>query len=910
MSADHYSPQNPDYYLAAVYLDEFHLLDSFPPQLDQTDIRFSLAQAIKHSKAGQLDVSKHYWDIFWLNPKPKNSLKDLALLEYATHQVRISQLGVADSIYQILLEQISNDQLTDSILMAAVFEQKGLLDCLTSNYTNSQDYLEKSGSLWEILNQNHPWRASYQNHYGILLTALGKYDEAEETLFLARKLATMGGKGYENIFYDATSNLGTLYRLLGDFSNAEVFYNQAGEWYQRKGLYLEYATSLNNIGLIYDELDSIEVAIDYLKKAAAVYEEKLGTQNQTYATLLNNLAGLLDYQEDYDQAVSFYQQAIQTVESTLGIQNIYYTTMLNNLALTYENIGEPSSAEPLYLKAIKIRKQVLGDQHPLYAELLYNLASLYSYYYPEKALTLFKECNQLELRLMKYYYATFDEATRINYLDDIQIAFEKYYSLAVQLKQKSTLVDMANFSIATKGLASEYSRDLRKLFDNPKNQANHIFNSWLILRDSLAKVLVMNNDQRNSKDISIQDLVLETEQLEKEWIRDLELSMSPERTYIQLINSMKSDEVIIDFIHFEQFKNGEWTDTIWYYAILIDPEKTVPEIIKMIDEPSIKRLLDQGLSHQNMDAQLNALSEIVLNPLLPYLSGKKKISISPSGVLYRIPFPGLVANRQYLGQKYEIEIFSHLRNFSENHEDRRHSGLSALLIGGLNFGSFQQMNVSFPFLPGTKLEIEQIASKLNTKGWKLHTLVGNQATRSKTMSLMTESSAHVIHLATHGFSYEYVHNNDIGDLTLRNRIATSTNPLLRSGVALSEINAYWSAENQFIEDESGILTAFDIANIQLPQTKLVFLSACESGVGDIHSKEGVFGLPRSFQLAGADQVIYTLWNIDDQITNKFVHHFYKKFVRHQNTKKAFRWAQIKMARKHNPYFWSGFTLLN
>jgi CHAT domain-containing protein len=372
---------------------------------------------------------------------------------------------------------------------------------------------------------------------------------------------------------------------------------------------------------------------------------------------------------------------------------------------------------------------------------------------------------------------------------------------------------------------------------------------------------------------------------------------------------MKPDEMIIDFIHFERFKYGEWTDTIWYYAILIDPKKKVPDIIKITDESTIIRLLDQGLNHHNMDSQLKTLSEIILNPLLPYLKGKKKISVSPSGALYRVPFSGLVANRKFLVQNFELDILAHLRSFRANEEERP-SGPSALLIGGLDFGPSRQINASFPPLPGSTMEIKQIGSKLNSKGWITHELVGDQATRTKTMSAMAGSSAQILHLATHGFSYNYIQNDDVGDLTLRNRIVTSTNPLLRCGLALSQINDYWSAPNQVIEDETGILTAFDIANMQLPHTKLVFLSACESGVGDIHSKEGVFGLPRSFQLAGADQVIYTLWSIDDQITNKFVQYFYKHYLRINNTKKAFRRAQIKMSRKYNPYFWSGFILLN
>lgn len=111
--------------------------------------------------------------------------------------------------------------------------------------------------------------------------------------------------------------------------------------------------------------------------------------------------------------------------------------------------------------------------------------------------------------------------------------------------------------------------------------------------------------------------------------------------------------------------------------------------------------------------------------------------------------------------------------------------------------------------------------------------------------------------------------------------------------------------------EEGLLTAYEISQLDLSQTELVVLSACETGLGDLKEVEGVYGLLRAFNLAGANQLIMSLWQIPDRETKDFMLSFYKNWINDKSTiRRAFQKTQIEFRQRFvNPYQWAGFVLL-
>ena len=134
--------------------------------------------------------------------------------------------------------------------------------------------------------------------------------------------------------------------------------------------------------------------------------------------------------------------------------------------------------------------------------------------------------------------------------------------------------------------------------------------------------------------------------------------------------------------------------------------------------------------------------------------------------------------------------------------------------------------------------------------------------------------------------------------------------MLRSGLIFSGANKAWSNPNYESDStDDGILTALEISNLDLSEAKLVVMSACETGLGDIKGSEGVFGLQRAFKLAGAKNIIMSLWKVPDAQTKELMKLFYENCFNGLSVSDALRAAQKEMSKKYPPYYWAAFKLL-
>jgi CHAT domain-containing protein len=178
-------------------------------------------------------------------------------------------------------------------------------------------------------------------------------------------------------------------------------------------------------------------------------------------------------------------------------------------------------------------------------------------------------------------------------------------------------------------------------------------------------------------------------------------------------------------------------------------------------------------------------------------------------------------------------------------------------------------------------------------------------------------SPRILHLATHGFFL--VDQNGTGSADLRDLGASPSagsgrlsgkgleNPLLRSGLALAGANTWLQRGSIPAEAEDGLLTAEDVTGLDLADTELVVLSACETGLGEIHVGEGVFGLRRAFTLAGARTLVMSLWKVPDRQTEELMIDFYQRIQAGQGRAEALREAQLALKARHpEPLYWAAF----
>jgi CHAT domain-containing protein len=217
--------------------------------------------------------------------------------------------------------------------------------------------------------------------------------------------------------------------------------------------------------------------------------------------------------------------------------------------------------------------------------------------------------------------------------------------------------------------------------------------------------------------------------------------------------------------------------------------------------------------------------------------------------------------------------------------------------------SARMQGVRFTPLPGTRGESVRVASLLEVDP----TLEG-----AATEAIVKQTRGpRVLHIATHGFFLEADENTArLGARGLKFRPESDAqvrddNPLLRSGLALAGANTGGAA------GEDGVLTALEASSLDLRGTQLVVLSACETGLGEVDSGEGVYGLRRAFQLASSETQVMSLWEVDDAATETLMIAFYERLARGEARADALRAAQKqlrKSKRYAHPYYWAAFIL--
>lgn len=249
----------------------------------------------------------------------------------------------------------------------------------------------------------------------------------------------------------------------------------------------------------------------------------------------------------------------------------------------------------------------------------------------------------------------------------------------------------------------------------------------------------------------------------------------------------------------------------------------------------------------------------------------------------------------------------------------------------------QNVHVDKPWrpIPYTELEVNDIVKILAQSNIKTHIFKGQNATEEsfKLYNSANTSGSSVIHFGTHGyfFSEGRISENKQESVPIYTQYEMSNtsvhvlhpghskesafevnkNPMLRSGLILAGGNMGWHGDSTIKDKEDGVLTAYEISQMNLSDVELVVLSACETGLGEIHGNEGVYGLQRAFKIAGVRYIIMSLWQIPDKQTKVLLTKFYEKWISGKKTiPEALRDAQKELRDMGlDPYHWAGFVLV-
>ena len=273
------------------------------------------------------------------------------------------------------------------------------------------------------------------------------------------------------------------------------------------------------------------------------------------------------------------------------------------------------------------------------------------------------------------------------------------------------------------------------------------------------------------------------------------------------------------------------------------------------------------------------------------MKGKDKVHISVDGIYNSISLGTLYNSKsnQYLIEEKEIIQVTNTGSLLKEAPGENPFDL-AVLVGAPDFGRVERPTeeeiILLGPLPGTKREIREISKLFGDSGWQQQMLIDSLATEE---NLMKSLRPKVLHLATHGFFLE----------------TDNTSPMNKSGIFLAGVNG-----QALIPGTEGVLTAQEALNLNIEGTELVVLSACETGLGEIKNGEGVYGLQRALMIAGAQNIIFSLWKVDDQITTELMVNFYREWLTGVSKREAFLSAQKQVKEHHSqPYYWGAFVLI-
>ena len=838
-----------------------------------------------------------------------------------------------------------NTDLKDVIATA-----KGVLALVNHKLGNSVkgvQLMQESVLLNEQIFGKESTRVALTNtSFSIIYFEMGRYADAE--LVLNKAIAIQQkiyGKNHPE-YALSLMNLAMVYSMQGGNEKAIELLKESMNIYMGKNMAgtSNFIKLLSNLTFIINKLGAYEEA----KKLHLQTLDILNSRNENISynryIVLNNLSVTCLSLNEYKEAEKYALEAQLIVEKTQGKQSIEYIKTINNLVLIYRKLNMFSTAKKLTDDLLPLAIEVLGKDAELLSTIYFNEAVFASAEnnVVQSANYLNKATNIIINNFKQNFY-TLSEKEKLAWWQEKDYLFAFYPSLLTRFPAyaPSLIEAYTNQQLQLKGFVlNDASAALRKARTSGNKTLIQLIDQWQSTRTLLSKQLTLPIKERYYKVDSLEAIANVFEKNINQQSSGVLTIQTQLQTYQKIQAVLKNNEVAIEYIRFPFYKDANFTDTFKYAAMIIG-KTGIPKFIELANEQQINWCLTGGktvaketrvnnlyrstIKKQSTNATFagDSLYNLVWKPLLPHLNNINSIAYAPDGLLHKVAFQALpmIAKEKYLIDEYALHQYSSIRQLTEvNYQQYKFS--SAYLMGNTDFNTLSSTvtstganisfssnatNQSWAALPGTEKEIVAIEKIFTSKNIQVTTATAAKATEEKFKSISNQSSS-IIHLATHGFFLP--DPTTLKNNSTENSFAIADDPLMRSGIIMAGANKAWSGEKIPLGVEDGILTAYEIAQLNLSNTQLVVLSACETALGDLQGTEGVFGLQRAFKIAGVKNMIVSLWQVPDKETAELMTTFYNHLLSSNiSVRDAFTRAQKEMRVKYPPFSWAAFVLI-
>ena len=833
--------------------------------------------------------------------------------------------------------------------LAGILRRKGVLGEAEKLYKSTLEGYKK------IFGKENQATLNVMNNLGLTLENAGLYDEAEPLLRLTVGFSRkkMGDNHPTTLAF--MNNLALLYESQGIFDKAEPLYNQAIES-SSDSLGEDHPDTVafvNNLAYLALLQEDYAKASPLFERVLKSWVKKLGEAHQKTLKGMNNLARVRHHQGNYDEAEKLFIKALALRKQVMGEKHMDVLRSMHDLGALYREMKRYDAAEKLLKEALKLDDEVLGQQHPYTFETVNTLAGLYEDKGDlENAYKIrkmgFERRNEFLNRML---WATGDNA-REGYVRLHRPELVNYLSLLSKLDDANDGGrQVLEVGLQRKGLLLKITSEIRQITKMAKNPKLDAIGKQLTQTRKELAALTLSGPNEATKGRHLEAL----HELENK-VDMLQLRLGDaSKRFRRSVSKITTEDILANLpegaalVDYLVYKVGD-ESRLMAAVLTVEDDEPVYSLVTFEDNmDSIHTAIkDYRTIIQDEDADDDELQEIGMNaytmvwePLNEALGDRTVVYLVPDGMLNILPFNALVdADETYLATSLDLHILTSSRDLIPIDVPAATGGLMILAgpdydtdkvgdqktikkIQGKRAASVSQgmrsfsgmRGLKFDPLPGAEKEGKIIMGQVENKAKKNKIFIKMDAQEQVIQSM--KAAPEILHIATHGFFLK-------PDDSLRKRLLKlargaalqmpppGDNPLLRSGLAFAGINGNAQFLGEIDTNNDGVLTALEVLALDLSGTQLAVLSACETGLGEIHEGEGVYGLRRSFQEAGVEAVIASLWEVSDAGTQALMTGLYSRLNEGKTPHVALREARQEMMESGQwsyPYVWSAFMLV-
>jgi CHAT domain-containing protein/Tfp pilus assembly protein PilF len=821
------------------------------------------------------------------------------------------------------------------------------------DYVLARDCLLQSLAIVQKKFGDSAARTALEHHsLGLAFWRMGEFPGAIEHFQVAAKLFERNfGIDHEQTAW-AINGIGLVSQDFGDFVEARKHYEKALEIFRNLKMEWNAATALNNIGWLLQNAGEYAEALEFHRQAFAIFD-KLGSPDAiNRAMSLHNLGFTLRQLGQFEEARRHLEEALRIRSKVLGENHRQTAFVLDALAGLLQTQGDLEGARRVYERSIEIYRKTVGlDHHETGVALSHHAGLLQSLGDLEGARTLAAQALNNARRNLDLAAGVQSERQQLAMAQAFRKRLDQFVSIP-----GVPAADVYPYVFGWKG--SVFARQQRFRIERSDPKLSELVRQLQATSAELANLAFAGVEPSNraARTAQLEKITLRIEELERELSVKSAQFRHEEKARNQSLDDLRAaipaDAALIDYLEYDHSSvdsehRGRFRKERRLLAFVVRSKQEVTRYdlgptAAIADSVDAWRKAVLRKSQARDEGE--RLRRLILDPLAKDLEGARLLLVAPDGILGTLPFAALPGRKSdFLLEETTLAVVPLPRLIPAMTPA---TGLteSLLLVGDVDYGAdpgksepaqkieiaanraavrSATRNLTFAQLEGTRGEILAVRDSFEKRFRKGRATLLREDEATKAAFRREASEHRWIHVATHGFFAppEIQSAIDSAKTGFGKDGLVGFHPGLLSGVALAGANLT-PKEGQ----DDGILTALEVAELDLRKTEFVVLSACETGLGKVAGGEGLLGIQRAFQIAGTGTVAATLWSIDDSATRLLMERFYENLWKSKMPKaEALRQAQLYMLREGPrrgivrldgpqppriapPYYWASFVL--